>query len=163
LVFIILAVCFLIVPLIGEIKDSSTIAKEENSELQTLKNTDRNYIKKLESDYTNARDNISLFKINLNEKQIIDFIVDLEKAADRSSNYLEIKSAEFPGFNLAIAGNFQNLMKFLGWIENSTYLISIESVNIRQLIDSPGDLRTILEIKLPTNKLESQNESTKNK
>ena len=163
MILIILAMGFLIKPLIGEIKATSSIVSEENGKLNALKDIDKNYLAGLESDYTSAKDNLLVFKINLSEKQMIDFIVELERVADNSLNNLEIKSAEFPDFTLSLTGSFPNLMKFLGWLENSPHLINIESINIRRLSEkdlsfketvlfSPGDVRTILEIKLPINK-----------
>ena len=151
LIFIILMSHFLIGPLVKEIKDYAMMAATENMRLQSLKNFDINRTAELESAYKNARDNLSLFKINLNDKQIIDFIVALEKEANNSLNNLEIKLAEFPNFTLYLTGDFPSLMKFLGWFENNPYLINIQSLNIGKLSES-ALIRTILEIKLPLNR-----------
>jgi len=159
LIFIILTSHFLIGPLVKEIKEYAMMTATENIRLQYLKNFDINRTAELESDYKSARDNLSLFKIDLNEKQSIDFIVALEKEANNSLNNLEIKSAEFPNFTLYLTGDFPSLMKFLGWLENNPYLISIQSLNIGKLSES-ALIRTILEIKLPLNK-PGKNESEK--
>lgn len=163
LILIILAMGFLIKPLIAEIKATSDSVSKENGKLDALKDIDKDYLTALESDYRNVKDNLLVFKINLSEKQIIDFIVELEGVANNSLNNLEIKSADFPDFTLSLTGSLPNLMKFLGWLENNPYLVNIESINIRRLSEkdlvfketalfSPGDVKTILEIKLPINK-----------
>jgi len=160
IVIIVLITGFLICPLAKEIKQESILTAKNNQELLALKKIDIDYLKQIEFKYKEITEDLGALKINLNEKQIIDFIVELEKNAINTSNDLEIKSADYPIFNLVLTGSFENLMKFIGWLENSTYLVSIESMQARKLTErdlfsseselfSLGDIRTVLQIKLP--------------
>ncbi len=166
-IIIVLMVGFLICPMIREIKKNSILTTEDNQKLLSLKKIDIDYLKQIEFKYKKITEDLAMFKINLTEKQIIDFIVELENNAARTSNDLEIKSAEYPIFNLILTGSFENLMKFIGWIENNPYLISIESMQTRKLTEkdlfsreselfSLGEIRTILQIKLPSQSNESE-------
>ena len=151
---------FLIGPLIKELMATSVLAQEQNQNLLILKKTDKEYLRQIENDYKKIKEDISAYKIYLSEKQIIGFIMDLEKAAFDSSSKLEIKSTKFPLFNLSLIGSFPNVMKFLGWLENNLYLVNVESVQMRGLTErdliskqeelyTSGEVMVNLEIKLP--------------
>jgi hypothetical protein len=169
LMIIVLMTGFLIQPLVKEIKKSATIVSEASLKLKSLKNFDISHTALLEADYKVARDNLALFQIDLSEKQVIDLIVEMEKQADSSANDLTIRAAEFPQFTLYLVGSFPNMMKFLGWLENSAYLISVKSLSIAKLSENsmnqqeaaiaPGSVRTILEIELPIKQAKLKNES----
>ncbi|MFH1129385.1 MAG: hypothetical protein V1686_01460 [Patescibacteria group bacterium] len=166
-VIVVSIIGFLICPLAGEIKKESSLLSEDNQKLLVLKKIDIDYLRQIEFKYKKIKEDLGMLKINLSEKQIIDFIVELEKAADNTSNDLKIKSAEYPIFDLVLTGSFDNLMKFIGWLENNSYLISIESMQARKLTEgdlfsqesklfSIGDIRTILQIGLPSKQNESR-------
>ena len=88
--------------------------------------------------------------------QVVDFIVELETFASSSSNRLEIKKVDYSAFSLQLIGSFPNLMRYLGWLENSKYFININSIQIGRVGERilpfegepilSGSVRTILEI-----------------
>lgn len=147
-------------PLILEIKTTSSLVKERNEKLVILQRTDQEYLKQLEQDYNNIKQDISLVKSGfLNTDQVVDFFMVLENIASSTSNKLEIQVVDFPFFNLYLLGNFSNLMKFLGWLENSKYFVDVDSIQIRQFAEkslsleeaetiSVGDIKTILKIRV---------------
>ncbi|MDP2947566.1 MAG: hypothetical protein Q8N88_05620 [Nanoarchaeota archaeon] len=167
IIIIILMIGFLVKPLINEVKQTSILISEENQKLLIVQNADIDYLKKIENDYKRIKDGIAPFKVYLNDDKTIDYIKEMEFAVNNISSYLDIRSANFPIFNLSLNGNFPNLMKFLGWLENSQYLVSVESMQIRKLnerdlisndlkVFSVGDVNAILQIKLPVENYESK-------
>ncbi len=159
IVIVILLIWGIVKPLVLEIKTTSNSVRERNEKLIVLRKTDQEYLRKLESDYNNIRQDISLVNSGfLNTDQIVGFFVDLENMASATSNNLEIEAGELPSFTLHLLGNFPNLMKFLGWLENSEYFLDVNSVDIKGFSQeksslekepvSVGDISTALDIKL---------------
>lgn len=154
LVIIILLFWGIVKSLIVELKTTSALVKERNEELFALEKTDQNYLKQLEKDYKDIKENISSIESGfLDIDKAVDFFIKLENTAAATSNNLEIKTEEFPIFILTLSGSFPNLMKFLGWIENGDYFIDTNSIQIRHLITKEleelpsANIKTILDIK----------------
>jgi len=159
IIIVILLIWGIIRPLVLEIKITSNSVKERNEKLIVLRKTDQEYLRKLESEYNNIRQDISLVGSGfLNTDQIVDFFVDLENMALVTFNKLEIEAGELPSFTLFLLGSFPNLMKFLGWLENTKYFLDVDSVDIKGFSEeksslekeplSVGDISTVLKIKL---------------
>lgn len=77
----------------------------------------------------------------VNYSDIIDFIIEVENIAEKSEVKLDIsvsnKEGEylnddlsFVGYNIEAAGDFENLMRFLVYLENLKYLNKVENVRI---------------------------------
>lgn len=158
---------YLVNPLMGEIKKTSASVTNKNQELLAAKNVDINYLKTLEINYKTISENINALKTYLDENQVVGFIQELEGVANNVSASLDIKSANFPVFNLSLTGSFSATMKFLGWLENSPYFIDIESMQVRKISErdifskdsklfSVDDINTTFQIKLPSKKNESE-------
>lgn len=136
LVLIVLLFGGIVKPLILEIKTTSALVKERNEKLVVLEKTDKSYLKQLELDYNEIKDNISLIKTGLlTTDQIVDFFIDLEDMASLTLNQIEIEANEFPFFTLYLLGDFPGLMKFLGWLENSKYFIDLDFIKIKQFAE----------------------------
>jgi hypothetical protein len=159
-IIIILMIGFLVKPLISEIKQTSISVSGESQKLLIAQKIDINYLRKIEDDYKRIKDGIAVFKVSLNDDQIVEYIQEMESIANNTSNGLEIKSANSPIFHLSLNGDFSNLMKFLGWLENNQYLVSIDSMQTKKLSEKNvilnesktifvGDINTILQIRLP--------------
>lgn len=149
IIVIILMIGFLIKPLINEIKQTSILVSEESQKLLIAQKIDINYLKEIENDYKKNKDGISLFKVYLDDDQIVEYIEEMESIANNTFNSLEIKSANFPIFHLSLNGKFSDLMKFLGWLENNQYLVSIDSMQTRKLSEKNDDINTTLQIRFP--------------
>ena len=154
LIIIILLFWGIVKPLVSEIKTTSSLVQQRNEELFALEKTDQNYLKQLESDYKIIEEDISLIKSGfLDINKAVGFFIELENIASATSNNLEIKTEEFPAFTLNLSGDFPNLMKFLGWLENGDYLIDIDSIQIRRFTIKElekllsGNIRTNLKIR----------------
>lgn len=147
-------------PLVFEIKITSSLVEERNEKLIVLEKTDKEYLEQLETDYNNIKQDISLVKLGfLDADQAVDLFLELENIAAKTSNQLKIEAINFPAFNLHLMGNFSNLMKFLGWLENSKYFIDVDSIKIRRFSEkdltleqketiSTGDIKSILEVRV---------------
>lgn len=141
-----------------EIKATSVLIQERKERLLVLEETDQAYLRQLESDYNDIEENISLVRSGfLEAEQVVDFFIELENIGSSTFNKLEIEAGKFPFFTLHLIGNFPSLMKFLGWLENSTYFIDVDSLQIRPFSErsrfleeetiSLGDIRTVLKIR----------------
>lgn len=167
IIIVVLMIGLLVKPLFVETRQTSTLVLEENQKLLAAREADIDYLKKVENDYKKIKADIDTFKIYLNDDQIVGFIKELEAVANGLSSTLEIKSANFPVFNLSLTGTFSSSLKFLGWLENSPYLVSVESMQIKKISEkdfsseeaktlSADDVNTTLQIKLPLKKHESE-------
>lgn len=159
LVIVVLLIWGIIKPLTLGVKTTSASVKERNEKLIVLRKTDQNYLEKLESDYNEIKESISLVESGfLKTDQIVAFFVDLENMASATSSELEIEAGDTSSFALHLLGNFPNLMRFLGWLENSKYFLDVISVDIKQFsqekslleeeLVSIGNISTTLKIKL---------------
>lgn len=133
LIIAVLLLWGIVKPLVLEIKNTSTSVKEENEKLFILTGTDQTYLKQLEEDYKEVKDNIALIKSGLiSSDQAVDFFMALEGIAFSTSNDLEIEAKDFPVLTLYLVGNFSNFMKFLGWLENGEYFVDVDSIWVRE-------------------------------
>lgn len=157
-VIVAILIGFVIRPLLVEIKTTSSSVKESRGKLFVLQEADQAYLERLELDCREVKDDISLVSSRfLDMDQVVDFIVGLEKFASATSNKLEIKRAEYPEFTLYLSGSFSNLMKYIGWIENSDYFANIQLLQIRRVDEQRflsgeesaliGSVRSTIEVK----------------
>jgi Tfp pilus assembly protein PilO len=95
----------------------------------------------------------------------IDFINFLEKTGQQSFVGLDIAPFSvgqsekefwpFLNFQLTVTGPFPSFLNFLEKIENSPYLIEIQSITISQASESkqsPGTVKSLLNFKVFSNK-----------
>lgn len=159
LIIVILLLWGIVKPLILEIQTTSASVKERNEKLLVLERTDQEYLKQLELEYKDIKQDIDLIKAGfLNVDQVVNFFVSLENIASSTFNELEIEAEEFPFFTIYLLGDFPGLMKFLGWLENSKYFVDVDLLQIKQFAEkglsleeeavSTGIIKTSLRIKV---------------
>lgn len=112
-------------------------------EKEKLVNSLRKQYQEIEPDFK------KLENVFLDVKDTVGFITDLEKVAQSTNNFFEIKSISsfelnktdnknpFLGFHIAILGDFSELISFLANLEDSPYppyrLIEITNLDIKKL------------------------------
>jgi Tfp pilus assembly protein PilO len=79
----------------------------------------------------------------LDKGKVLDFIVTLEKIADKTGNHSEIsvvssakaaskkKPDQTMEFQISLEGSFSDLVKFLSKVENMPYLNDVDSIQIK--------------------------------
>jgi len=147
-------------PMVLEIQKVSAMVSQSRDRLLLIEQTDENYLKQIEFDYKEIVSDVNSVKSGLiSSSQAVEFFMDLEETATLTSNKLEINAANFPVLELTLTGSFSGLMRFLGWLENGKYFLEIESLDIRQIGErevllgfSPGDVKTVIKIKVHTQK-----------
>jgi hypothetical protein len=154
MMFVVLLIGLIIDPMVKEIKEISFSVKEKNGELIALKGADQDYLEQLEVDYEKTKQDISLVKLSfLDPDKAVDLIVELESFASLSFNELEIKDVRYPAFTLRLTGAFSNLMKYVGWLENSRYFVNINSIKMKRIKEGET-VETFLQISLPNESYE---------
>lgn len=157
IIVIVLLVSLIVNPLLKEIKETSSLVKTNQEKLLLLKGADHKYLEQLKKEYEEIKNDILLVNSSFLEiNQVVDFIMELEDFASTSSNRLEIKKVDYPAFNFQLIGSFSNLMRYLGWLENSKYFINIKSIQIGRVGERiflfegepvlSGSVRSILEV-----------------
>ena len=161
LILIVLAaiVFGLIRPLFFELKQTSILVGAQKEKLFGLAKIEEKYLKELEQDYNKIKSDVFLLKKGfVDEKKAVEFFIELENIALQTSNKLEIKTEKFPEFTLSLTGEFSNLMKFIGWLENGKYFVDLNSIQIKRISNkdlsfseagniSMGEIKTTLKIK----------------
>lgn len=159
LIIVILLLWGIVRPLVLEIRTTSASVKGRNEQLLVLGKTDQEYLRQLELDYNDIKEDIILIKSGfLDIDQVVNFFVSLENIASSTFNELEIEAEEFPFFTIHLFGNFPDFMKFLGWLENSKYFVDVDLIQIKQFAEkglsleeeaiSTGNIKTTLRIKV---------------
>ncbi len=176
LVIVIIALLFfLISPLVSRVKALATELKEKESIAFSYEEKGGEYLEWLRSRYTSLESEI--LEVNnsfIDSEKAIDFILTIEQIASSSNNYQEIKEvsshASLAGeleegsvlsFQISLWGNFSNLIKFLAQLENVSYFVDTEALQITRIenrdlksladkgvVVSVGDTRSIINIKV---------------
>jgi len=143
---LILAV-FLIHPVVSDIQKESKNLISQKESLLVLE-TKINNLKDFKDSLPNI--NVASVKIDnllINDKAPVSFVRFLEKSAEETDIIMEI-SATQPGkssrntmwptlsFQIKTLSSFPNFLEFLEKIESSSYLIDIESLNIKHVTES---------------------------
>lgn len=115
-----------------KIKEGGDRILELRKEIQIIqKNKEEN--KSLEALIGNIEgDKNKIDKIFINEKEIINFIEEIEGLASQSNVSLDIISAKIPDFNFNVNGNFDSIFKFLVSLENMPYRIVLNRVFLQK-------------------------------
>jgi len=147
--FFIASTIFLIIPLVKGIngieKDSRDliIVKADREFFSEEKNN----IEKLENTFKEIQPNIEKTNVFFVSPEVpVDFISFLEKLASESDIFLKIYPSgvslvensnknlwSFLNFNLEAFGSFSDFSKFIEKLENSSYLIQVQNLNIRKV------------------------------
>jgi len=143
LVLIIFIIVFVVYPLMGEIKKGSQGLISEKNQLSVL-GEQINSLGRFKILYKNLEE--ILEKIDglfVNKEVPVDFIGFLERTANKS--YIDIEISPLSGgqtdtdpwpllvFQITADGSFSQILSFLEKIENSPYLIEIQSLTISQI------------------------------
>lgn len=149
-------VVFAVIPLKNTIAEQSELFKKERSILYSLAQK-QDYMEKLKTKYQEIEPNLSLLdKYFLKTDEFVNFVVQLENAAQTTQNNLEVKITNRKEENLAlqlsVSGPFPNLLHFVVWLENTAPLINIESFNIQRIsgetpvLTKIGDVEAVLNV-----------------
>ncbi len=161
IIFIVLSVCLIVLviyPLFKEIKNSSEELVSEKQKLFSLERKIEN-LKEFQTLWLKIEPNLKKIDQLFIDPQVpVEFVNFLEKIAKDSEILIEISSAlsskteKDPWSSLLLQINstapFSKFLKFLEKIEASPYLIEIQNLNARGLIE--GDTGITLSIKVYT-------------
>jgi len=163
IIFIVLSVCLIVLviyPLFKEIKNSSEELVSEKQKLFSLERKIEN-LKEFQTLWLKIEPNLKKIDQLFIDPQVpVEFVNFLEKIAKDSEILIEISSAlssktekdPWPSLLLQINSTapFSKFLKFLEKIEASPYLIEIQDLNARGLIE--GDTEITLSIKVYTSR-----------
>jgi len=161
IIFIVLSVCLIVLviyPLFKEIKNSSEELVSEKQKLFSLERKIEN-LKEFQTLWLKIEPNLKKIDQLFIDPQVpVEFVNFLEKIAKDSEILIEISSSlsskteKDPWSSLLLQINstapFSKFLKFLEKIEASPYLIEIQNLNARGLIE--GDTGITLSIKVYT-------------
>ncbi len=159
-VFILIFV-FMVYPLSKNIKNSSQELVSQKKELADLELKIVN-LEKFKILYKNFEEILKkIDNLFVSQELPVDFIAFLENTSDEFSLKTEISpsAAKKIGgdpwssfvFQLSSGGSFNNLVKFIKKLENSSYLIEVQNVNISRVAaekNAPSDIRAVFSIKV---------------
>ena len=135
------AVFFAATSLIDKIKSDSGKIRTQKILLSRL-DEQKNQIGRIRADYQNQKKEMGKIEESfLNPKETVDFVVEIEKIAQKAPVKLETKmAAERSGgkdepvavfnYQLIVAGKFGNLMRFFEYLENIKYNIKINGLKL---------------------------------
>ena len=153
IIFIILSVCLIVLviyPLFKEIKNSSEELVSEKQKLFSLERKIEN-LKEFQTLWLKIEPNLKKIDQLFIDPQVpVEFVNFLEKIAKDNEILIEISSAlsskteEDPWPSLLLKINstapFSEILKFLEKIETSPYLIEIQNLNARRLIEDDAEI-----------------------
>ena len=164
-----LLVCFLIYPLLEDIKNYSKEIISQKKEVRILENKIKD-IEEFRKNYAKIRPNLEKIEtLFTNSEAPIDFISFLEKTSQDCRVSIQIVPAaitrvsEEPwpslSFSITLTGSFPNFLRFLEKLQTSPYLTEIRNLSIKRLQDaelkskefenlSPGDIQANFLIKV---------------
>jgi hypothetical protein len=157
---IFLAVVFWFVPfLIGQIRQASSDFIRLQSDLITIQKT-QNDVEHQKKEYQAIKPEIERnTNVFLEKSKAISFIIALEEIARQSGNQTEIQvmdqsSKESIVFQVSLWGGFVNLIKFMSYLDNLTYLNQVEVVKIQRINQDnaekgikAGEISSVLQIR----------------
>ena len=145
-ILLILAVVFLIIPLlVSKIKSTSISLAQQKEALNNLEAKQRNFYE-FNREYQQIKPDLE--KIDsafVEEGKILDFIVALENIAKQSGNKYEIKVIERPAggteqggaksinFQISLKGSYPNLIRFLVYLEGLPYMNKVSTLQIQRI------------------------------
>ncbi len=144
LILVILAV-FVFKPLFLEIKTVSALALESREKFLSLEMMDKGYVGRVEREYEEINNRIGeiIKSAFVNKEKAVEFFEALESLASTTGSQIEMNVSDFPIITVNLKGSFPSLMKFLGWLENGPYFISVNSINISRASARGGEEETI--------------------
>ncbi len=137
---IVILTFFAATSLIGKLKADSDKVKDRKILLVRL-NRQKSQISRIRNDYQNQKNEMEKIEETfLDPKKTVDFIVEIERIAQKAPVGIEIKTAEKNAeknetpstlnYQLITTGKFNNLMHFLAYLENIKYNIKINGLKI---------------------------------
>ena len=153
---VVLISVFVIYPLLKEIKDDSQWFVSEKNRFTTLDERIGD-LKKFDVLYKDREEILKQIDgLFIDPEVPVDFIDFLEKTGSQSSVNIDIapfsagkkdkESWPFLNFQVTVNGSFPSFLIFLEKIENSPYLIEIQSLTISQSTP-PGNIKALLSFK----------------
>ncbi len=121
--------------------------------LNDKKNNNEKSLSRLVDSLKNEKNAVDSFF--LKEKDLIRLIKGLESIGESSSVSLEISSVSIekktgskPSFSFNVKGTFEQIFKYLYFLENLPYLITIDSVSFQKTEDPAPIWQALFSIKL---------------
>jgi hypothetical protein len=140
-----LAISLGILPLIYQVKESSQKYLANQQDLMRLDLKESLYKDIYKSYKETEKDILKAESAFLNFQETVGFISTLEKVAEETGNFFEIKSAvpansssqeRYLYLNIFVQGSFESLLQFIAYVEDSPYppyrLIEIEEISIEK-------------------------------
>lgn len=134
LLLLVITLCFSSWYVFGLIKEEGQKIKNIQSEMVAL-NKQRTRIAEMLKEYERASEIAAqLDKTLLSSSEKLDFILLVESLA-RDTNVehlLDIANIdpETISFNISVSGSFNNMLRFIYFLENSRYYVSVRKINI---------------------------------
>jgi len=146
-----LLVCFLIYPLLEDIKDYSKEMISQKKEIKVLENKIRD-TEEFRKNYAEIKPNLEKIEtLFTNSEAPIDFISFLEKTSQACHLTIKIvpsaitKKTEEPwpslSFSITLTGSFPNFLRFLERLETGPYLTEIQNLSIKRLLETELKLK----------------------
>jgi len=145
-------IAFLIYPLLKDIKNYSNEIISQKKEILSLENK-INDIEKFKKNYAKIKPSLEKIEtLFTNSEAPIDFISFLEKTSQDCQVSIKIAPAaitkengEKPwpslSFSITSAGSFPNFLRFLEKIESGPYIIEIQNLSIKRLMEAELKLK----------------------
>lgn len=142
-----------------EIEKSSLELVENKKKIVGLENRNKK-IESFRKDYENIKGEMNaIYGTMVFSGKIVDFITELENAAEKNGIKLEkkyiekeenIKNDDFSTayFEINAYGRFSNIMHFLSYVENLKYFVEIENINTNSQSDNRDENKITGEITL---------------
>ena len=158
LVLAVLAIFFVVSPLLGKIKNNSDLLFSEKEKTALLKREKEN-LEKLKESYKSRSSDLDKIETLLVKGDIpVEFVDFLEKTAVDSNVQINISSLtkktekDDPWQNLffktTAAGPFVDFLKFLEKLENSPYLIEVLDLNVKKTSEAKTSTGIIADFSL---------------
>lgn len=161
LIIIIINLSFLLVwiYLYLKINDRNNHILEIKKEIISIKENLNNIesLEKLLASISIEKDIIN--SVFLEKDNIVEFIEQLESLAEETNVLLELTSGDTSKFNLTLYGEFKDIFRYITLLENMTYWISLESLDIKEQMKKVGPWQADIEVLLTS--FLSKNENKK--
>jgi hypothetical protein len=153
LIIVIIFISFFILPTFDQIKKISQNISSLELDLENLEKRAEN-IKNFKRKFPTIKDNLSLFENSfVNREFPIEFVNFLENTAKSYQISLEISllksEKNYLSFQIIVIGPPKEIFRFVEKVENCSYLVQIEKININKLSETETKAKEMEKISGP--------------